>query len=67
MEQKKRRRGDRKDGYLVRDIERVFLDSDLLLPVKEDGSIDYDWMAKYTITGETKLKSILKRWIESKD
>lgn len=53
--------------YLVRDIERVFLDSDLLLPVKEDGSIDYDWMAKYTITGETKLKSILKRWIESKD
>ena len=53
--------------YLVRDIERVFLDSDLLLPVKEDGSIDYDWMAEYTITGEAKLKSILNEWIESKD
>ena len=53
--------------YLVRDIERVFLDSDLLLPVKEDGSIDYDWMADYTLTGKIKLKSILKEWIESEN
>ena len=53
--------------YLVRDIERVFLDSDLLLPIKEDGTIDYDWMAEYTNTGERKLKSILKEWIELED
>ena len=53
--------------YLVRYIERVFLDSDLLLPVKEDGTIDYDWMAEYTTTGKAKLKSILKEWLKSED
>ena len=51
--------------YLVRDIQKEFLNSDLLLPVKEDDSIDYDWMAKYTVIGKSILKSILKEWIES--
>lgn len=44
--------------YLVRDIEKVFLDSDLLLPLKEDNSVDYEWMSYYVKTGYNLLLSI---------
>ena len=50
-------------SYLVRDVERIFLDSDLLLPVKEDGSVDYEWMETYIRTGKLLLQEQLKMWL----
>ena len=43
-------------SYLVRDVERIFLDSDLLLPIKKDGSVDYEWMELYIQTGKKILQ-----------
>lgn len=46
-------------SYLVRDIEKVFLDSDLLLPLKEDNSVDYAWMSSYVNKGYSILRTII--------
>lgn len=51
-------------SYLVRDVERIFLDSDLLLPIKKDGSVDYEWMELYIQTGKKILQEQLKNWLE---
>ena len=51
-------------SYLVRDVERIFLDSDLLLPIKKDGSVDYEWMELYIQTGKRILQEQLKNWLE---
>lgn len=49
-------------AYLVRDVERIFLDSEILLPVKEDGKIDYEWMELYVQIGKKLLQEKLKNW-----
>lgn len=51
------------DAYLVRDIKRIFLDSDLLLPITEDGNIDYDWMELYIKEGKEILKKQISNWM----
>ena len=48
-------------------IPGMYVPSLYTVSYKEDGTIDYDWMAEYTNTGERKLKSILKEWIELED
>lgn len=50
--------------YLVRDIEKVFKDSDLLLPIKKNGDVDYDWMASYIKAESSVLKSNIINWIK---
>ena len=49
--------------YLVRDIPKVFLDSDLILPIKENGEIDYDWMDLYIKQGKTLLSNYIMCWM----
>lgn len=51
-------------SYLVRDVERIFLDSDILLPVKKNGQIDYEWMELYIKTGKKLLQKQLKDWFD---
>lgn len=52
-------------SYLVRDVEKVFLNSDLLLPVKETGEVDYEWMELYIQTGKRLLKEKITRWFDT--
>lgn len=52
-------------SYLVRDVERVFLDSELLLPINQNGDIDYKWMELYIQTGKKILKGNLISWLNS--
>ena len=52
-------------SYLVRDVARVFLDSDLLLPVTEDGKVDYEWMELYIQTGKKLLKEKIIKWFDA--
>lgn len=49
-------------SYLVRDVERVFLDSDLLLPLTQEGQIDYEWMDLYIKTGKRLLQEQIYEW-----
>lgn len=51
-------------SYLVRDVERIFLDSDLFLPITEDGKVDYKWMELYIQTGKKLLQNQLKEWFD---
>lgn len=46
-------------SVLVRDVEKTFKLTKLRLPIKQDGSIDYDWMAEYVLTGRSLIKSEL--------
>lgn len=46
-------------SVLVRDIEKTFVKAKLRLPIKQDGTIDYDWMAEYVVTGRSLIKSKL--------
>lgn len=48
--------------YLVRDIEDVFLESDLLLPVTKDNAVDYEWMESYIKKGNDILRDQLLFW-----
>lgn len=34
-------------SVLVRDVEETFLNSEILLPVLENGNVDYEWMSNY--------------------
>ena len=52
-------------SYLVRDVEKVFLNSDLLLPIKSNGQIDYEWMDNYIQAGKKILKERISKWFES--
>lgn len=52
-------------SYLVRDVARIFLDSDLLLPVTEDGKVDYEWMELYIQTGKKMLKEKIIMWFNA--
>lgn len=52
-------------SYLVRDVEKVFLHSDLLLPVKETGEVDYEWMELYIQTGKKLLQDKIKSWFDA--
>lgn len=51
--------------YIVRDIENVFLNSDLLLPVTEMDEVDYKWMARYIKKGNSILDSEILNWISN--
>ena len=50
--------------YLVRDIQKVFLDSDLLLPVNKEDEVDYEWMELYIKKGKSLLKEYVLRWMK---
>lgn len=47
---------------LVREIEGVFNNSEITLPIDKDGKIDYDWMSKYM---KAKRKKLLDNFIKS--
>lgn len=57
----------RLSSYLVRDVERVFLDSDLLLPLTSHNQVDYEWMDLYIKTGKTLLQEQLLDWFNSNE
>ena len=52
-------------SYLVRDIAKVFLESDLLLPVNENNEIDYEWMELYIKKGKAILQEQIMNWINN--
>ena len=59
-------------SYLVRDIQRVFYDSDLLLPLTKDNTIDYNWMELYVrkakqLIGKRIIECINKEWMADND
>ena len=50
--------------YLVRDIETIFYESDLLLPYTKDNTIDYDWMELYVRKGKQLVKEHTIQWLD---
>lgn len=52
-------------SYLVRDVERVFLNSDLVLPVTKEGEVDYEWMELYVQTGKNLLQETIASWFDT--
>jgi hypothetical protein len=47
-------------SVLVRDVERTFYESEILLPVKRDGKIDYEWMSNYTKTTKKNIGQFIQ-------
>ena len=50
--------------YLVRDISRVFLESELLLPVTKDNEVDYEWMELYINKGKNLIQEQIMCWFK---
>ncbi len=48
-------------SVLVRDVEKTFYESDILLPIKENGDIDYKWMSDYTKTAKTDINEFIHK------
>ncbi|MBR5437038.1 MAG: restriction endonuclease subunit S, partial [Muribaculaceae bacterium] len=47
-------------SVLVRDVEKTFKATNLRLPVKENGNVDYDWMEEYVNMGRYMIINELK-------
>lgn len=54
---------DKLSSYLVRDRERVFLESNLMLPITKEGGIDYEWMDLYIKKGKELIGLKTTEWL----
>ena len=51
-------------AYIVRDIPKVFYESDLYLPLTESGRVDYEWMASFVSTRLNRYKDAVKAFVD---